>query len=99
MTKRELVNNVYDKLGLTKQECYDIVSNFFEVIKRTLAKDEDVMISDFGKFIVKQKHARRGRNPQTGEKMEIAARKVILFKLSGVLNDEINEQKGKDNLH
>ena len=100
MTKIELVNNVYDKLGFSKRECADIVDNFFEVIKGTLAKDEDVMISCFGKFIVKQKHARRGRNPHTGEAMEIAERKVILFKLSRVLNDEINEQKGrKDNLH
>ena len=93
MTKIELVNNVYNKLGFSKRECADIVDNFFEVIKGTLAKDEDVMISDFGKFIVKQKQSRRGRNPQTGEEMEITRRKVLLFRLSHVLKDQINQQK------
>lgn len=92
MTKVELVNSVYDKLGLTKQECYDIVGKFFEVIKETLAKDENVKISGLGKFIVKQKHARKGRNPKTGAKMEIKGRKVLIFKLSGVLKGKINKQ-------
>ncbi|MCX5814257.1 MAG: integration host factor subunit alpha [Proteobacteria bacterium] len=90
MTKIDIANNVYDKLGFTKEECYDIVGKFFEVIKEALAKDEGVKISGFGKFIVKQKRARRGRNPQTSEAMEITARRVLLFRLSKVLNDEIN---------
>ena len=91
MTKIELTNNVYDKLGISKRECADIVDKFFEVVKETLAKDEDVMISGLGKFIVKQKRARRGRNPQTGAEMEIKERKVLLFRLSDILKDEINE--------
>jgi len=91
MTKLDIVNNVYDKLGLSKRECADIVDRFFEVIKETLAKDEDVKISGLGKFMVKQKHARRGRNPQTGDEMEIKGRKVLLFRLSGILKDGINE--------
>ncbi len=90
MTKAEIVEQVYDKLGLSKRECADIVDRFFEAIKETLSKDEDVKISGFGKFTVKQKHARRGRNPQTGEELEIKGRKVLLFKLSHVLKDEIN---------
>ena len=93
MKKLDIENKLYDKLGLTKNECYDILEKFFETIKETLAKDENVKISGFGKFIVKQKYARRGRNPQTGKKMEIKGRKVLLFKLSGVLKNEINEQE------
>jgi integration host factor subunit alpha len=92
MTRTEITSQAQEKLGLTRQECYDIVGKFFEVIKEALAKDESVKISGFGKFIVKQKYARRGRNPQTGEKMEIKGRKVLLFRLSGVLKDKINEQ-------
>ncbi|MEI6155266.1 MAG: integration host factor subunit alpha [Deltaproteobacteria bacterium] len=90
MTRAGLIEQVYDKLDLSKRECADIVVRFFEVVKETLAKDEDVMISGLGKFRVKQKRARRGRNPQTGVKMEIKGRKVLLFKLSGVLKDGIN---------
>ena len=91
MTKLDIMNNVYDRLGISKRECADIVDRFFELVKETLAKDEDVMISGLGKFRVKQKRARRGRNPQTGAEMEIKERKVLLFRLSGVLKDKINE--------
>jgi integration host factor subunit alpha len=90
VTKIELTNNVYNKLDLTKEECYDIVSKFFEVIKEALARNETVQIFGMGKFKVKQKRARKGRNPSTGEDMEIAERKVLLFSLSSVLRDEIN---------
>jgi integration host factor subunit alpha len=99
VTKADIVNNIYDKLGFSKRECADIVGKFFAIVKETLAKGEDANISGFGKFLVKQKHARRGRNPHTGDEMEIKGRKVLLFRLSGVLKDAINEQKGKDNLH
>ena len=91
MTKIELVNNVYNKLGFSKRECADIVDRFFEIVKGTLSKDENVKISVFGNFSVKEKRARRGRNPQTGEEMEIVERKVLLFRLSQVLKDKINE--------
>ncbi len=92
MTKIDIVNKLYDKLGftLTKDKCADIAEKFFEIVKETLAKDEDVKISGFGKFAVKQKRARRGRNPQTGVEMEITARKVLIFRLSKVLNEEMN---------
>ena len=91
MTKLDIANNVYDKLGFSKRECADIVDRFFEVVKETLSKDEDVKISGLGKFTVKKKHARKGRNPQTCEELEIKGRKVLLFRLSRVLKDEINE--------
>ena len=93
MTKIDIINNVYDKLGFSKRECADIVDRFFEVIKETLARDEDAKISGFGKFRVKQKRARRGRNPQTGDEIEITERKVLLFKLSHGMKEEMNGQK------
>ena len=92
MTKIEIVTNVYEKLGFSKRECADIVDKFFEVIKETLANGENVKISGFGNFIVKQKKARRGRNPQTGYEIEIAKRKVLNYRLSQVLKDAINDK-------
>jgi len=92
MTKIEIVTNVYEKLGFSKRECADIVDKFFEVIKKTLADGENVKISGFGNFIVKQKKARRGRNPQTGDEIEIAKRKVLNYRLSQVLKDAINDK-------
>ncbi len=91
MTKSDIADNLYDRLGLSKRQCADIVDSFFEIIKETLSKNEDVKISGFGKFIVKQKGAREGRNPQTGEHIELVARKVLLFRLSHVLRDKMNE--------
>jgi integration host factor subunit alpha len=92
MTKIEIVTNVYEKLGFSKRECAEIVDKFFEVIKKTLADGENVKISGFGNFIVKQKKARRGRNPQTGDEIEIAKRKVLNYRLSQVLKDAINDK-------
>jgi integration host factor subunit alpha len=76
---------------LTKQESQQAVERLFEIMKDTLAKGEDLLISGYGKFSVKQKNARRGRNPQTKETLMLAARKVLVFKASGVLRKRINE--------
>ena len=92
MTKIEIVTNVYEKLGFSKRECAEIVDKFFELIKETLANGENVKISGFGNFIVKQKKARRGRNPQTGDEIEIVKRKVLNYRLSQVLKDAINDK-------
>ena len=90
MTKQELVTTVYEKLGFSKRESSDLVEQFFKIVKQSLAQGENVKISGLGNFVVKEKQARRGRNPQTGEVIEIAPRKVLNFKLSQVLKDEIN---------
>jgi integration host factor subunit alpha len=95
MTKLEIVTNLYEKLGFSRRECANIVDSFFESIKKTLAEGENVKISGFGNFIVKQKKARRGRNPQTGDEIEISERKVLNFRLSQVLKDEINHKSRK----
>ena len=90
MTKMEIVTSLYEKLGFSRRECAVIVDAFFEAIKKSLANGENVKISGFGNFIVKQKKARRGRNPQTGAEIEICERKVLNFKISQVLKDDIN---------
>jgi integration host factor subunit alpha len=95
MTKLEIVTNLYEKLGFSKRECANIVDRFFEIIKETLASGENVKISGFGNFVVKEKKSRRGRNPQTGDEIEISKRKVLNFRISQVLKDEINDRKGK----
>jgi integration host factor subunit alpha len=91
MTKLEIVTTVYEKLGFSKRESSDIVEHFFKIIKKNLADGENVKISGLGNFLVKDKKARKGRNPQTGEEIEIAPRKVLSFRLSQVLKDEIND--------
>ena len=95
MTKVDIVTSVYEKLGLSKRESSDIVENFFKIIKDSLAKGENVKISGLGNFVVREKKARKGRNPQTGDEIQIAPRRVLNFKLSQVLRDEINERRGK----
>src|SRR5208337_131151 len=90
MTKQEIVTTVYEKLGFSKRESSDIVEHFFAIIKQNLSEGENIKISGLGNFVVKEKKARKGRNPQTGEEIQIAPRKVLNFRLSQVLKDEIN---------
>ena len=90
MTKQEIVSTVYEKLGFSKRESSDIVEHFFKIIKERLAQGQNVKISGLGNFVVKDKKARKGRNPQTGQEIEIAPRRVLNFRLSQVLKDEIN---------
>jgi integration host factor subunit alpha len=85
LTKKEIIENVSDKIGLTKKEGMDIVDSLFEIIKDELAKGNPVKISGFGRWTVNAKKKRRGRNPQTGEEIAIGARKVVTFKPSTVL--------------
>ncbi len=90
MTKIEIIESVYEHLGIPKKDCIRIVESLFEIIKNKLGKGEDVMISGFGKWSVKAKKKRKGRNPQTGEALTIDARKVVSFKPSNVLRDAVN---------
>ena len=90
MTKIDIIQNVYEKLGFSKKESADIVETVFELIKDKLAQGEKVKISGFGNFIVKDKRSRRGRNPQTGEEISITARRVLTFKSSQVLRNALN---------
>jgi integration host factor subunit alpha len=91
VTKADLVNCIYKNLDLTKKESAIIIDELFEIIKRTLENGEKVKISGFGNFIVRQKETRKGRNPHTGDELEIAARKVVTFKPSQILKRALNE--------
>ena len=91
LTKADLVDAIYDNLPFDKQKATQIVEDWIEIIKEGLARDHKVMISGFGVFEVKSKHARPGRNPQTGDKITLTARRVVKFKASQILRKELNE--------
>lgn len=93
LTKERIITQVYEKAGLSKVKSREAVETLLEIIKDTLASGDNVLISGFGKFIVRSKGPRRGRNPQTQEALELKARKVVVFKTSGVLRNKINVQK------
>ncbi len=92
LTKIQIIEAIQNQTGFTKNKSSEIIETFLEIIKNTLASEEDVMISGFGKFCVKEKNERKGRNPATGEDLMLTARKVVTFKCSGKLRDKINGQ-------
>lgn len=90
LTKDKIINEVYSQLGLRKNDARQVVEQLLEIMKRTLENGEDLLISGFGKFVVKEKKARRGRNPQTRRDLQLRARRVVVFKTSGILRKKIN---------
>jgi len=90
LTKEKIINDVYHQVGLSKTQSRTVVERLFEITKNTLARGEDLLVSGFGKFVVREKKARRGRNPQTTEDLHLRARRVVVFKISGVLRKKIN---------
>jgi integration host factor subunit alpha len=90
LTKDKLTARLQTQIGMTKSESRQIVERVFEIMKSTLADGEDLLISGFGKFNVREKNERRGRNPQTKEKLMLRARRVVVFKTSGVLRERVN---------
>ena len=90
MTKADIVEKIYQQLGFSKKEAADIVEFMFSVMKKTLKQGEKIKISGFGNFVVREKMARVGRNPQTGQTIEISARRVLTFKPSQILKQAIN---------
>jgi integration host factor subunit alpha len=90
-TKSDLIHAVADANGFHKNNSAELIETLIDLITAKLASGEDVLISGFGKFCVKKKRERRGRNPATGEDMMLAARRVVSFKCSGQLRDKINK--------
>ena len=90
LTKIDIIDSVCEQFGIPKKDCVRIVESLLDIIKDDLDKGNDVMISGFGKWSVKAKKARKGRNPKTGKAMTIVARKVVTFKPSHVLRDAVN---------
>jgi integration host factor subunit alpha len=91
LTKEKIINSIYSQVGLSKSQSRIVLERLLEIMKQTMEGGEDILISGFGKFEVKKKSARRGRNPQTTEDLQLRARRVVVFKTSGVLRDKINQ--------
>ena len=89
VTKADLADTLFNELGLNKREAKEIVELFFEKIRIALETGDSVKLSGFGNFIVREKKPRPGRNPKTGEKIPITARRVVMFKASQKLKDRI----------
>ncbi len=90
LTKAQIIEEIRTKNGFTRKQSTETVETFLEIIKSTLESGEDVLVTGFGKFSVKQKAERRGRNPATGEDLMLAPRKVVTFRCSGKLRDKID---------
>ncbi|MCK5516715.1 MAG: integration host factor subunit alpha [Desulfobulbaceae bacterium] len=91
LTKADLIQQVYKTHQfLTKAQATESVETFLSLSKTSLISGEDLLLSGFGKFNVKDKRARRGRNPQTGDDLTLDARRVVTFKPSGILRTKIN---------
>ncbi len=92
LTKNHIIDSIQDSLGLPRNKSVELTETLLELIKKTLESGDDIMISGFGKFCVKQKKKRRGRNPATGDDMMLDPRKVVTFTCSGKLRERINNQ-------
>ncbi len=90
LTKANIVEAAAEQIGYTKNQSLEMIEILLEIIKRTLESGEDVMVSGFGKFCVKTKHGRRGRNPATGEDMILEPRRVVTFRCSPKLKGKVN---------
>src|SRR5450432_2279634 len=90
MTKADIIEGVYERVGFSKKESAEIVELVFDTLKETLERGDRIKVSGFGNFQVRQKNARVGRNPQTGKEIEISARRVLTFRPSQVLKSALN---------
>ena len=95
ITKAHIVEAVAEEIGYTKHQSFEIIETLLEIIKRTLESGDDVLVSRFGKFCVKEKYERRGRNPATGEDMMMEPRRVVTFRCSRQLRDKVNGRRRK----
>jgi integration host factor subunit alpha len=93
LTKADLVDSIYTNLPIDKQKATQIIEDWIELLKEGLEQDSKVMLSGFGVFVVNSKHERIGRNPQTGDRITLAARKVVKFKPSQILKRQLNGEK------
>ena len=90
LTKVDIVESIKEQFGFTKNQSFETIETLLEIMKKTLESGEDILVSGFGKFCVKEKAERRGRNPATGGDMMLAPRKVVTFNCSGKLRERVN---------
>jgi len=93
LTKNHIISALHNQLELPKTRSTELVESLLEIIKKSLENSEDVLISGFGKFSVKTKNERRGRNPQTGQDLVLGSRRVVTFRCSPVLRERINKEE------
>jgi len=93
LTKAHVAKTIHNHCGFTNDRSAQLVGSLLEIIKQTLESAEDILITGFGKFCVKEKRERRGRNPQTGDDLMLDSRRVVTFRCSGVLRDKINGKR------
>jgi len=93
LTKARIAKTIHSRLHFTNDRSAQLVDSLLETIKRTLENGEDILISGFGKFSVKEKNEQRGRNPQTREDLMLGERRVVTFRCSGALRDKINGKR------
>ncbi|MBF0621641.1 MAG: integration host factor subunit alpha [Magnetococcales bacterium] len=93
MTRMDLVDAVYQKSGFSRKESADLVETVFEIVKENLSEGDPMKLTGFGNFTVRSKNPRPGRNPKTGEEIEITARKVVTFKPSQILRNKVDSGK------
>lgn len=89
LTKTDVVDAIQQRIGFSRKKSTDLIETFIEIMKRTIESGDDVLISGFGKFCVKEKNQRKGRNPATGQDMLLDPRRVVTFKCSSVLRDKV----------
>ena len=94
LTRADIIESVHNRLGFPKRQSAELMETLIETIKGSLESGEDVLVSGFGKFCVKVKKERRGRNPATGDDLMLSSRKVVLFRCSHKLRDKINRETG-----
>lgn len=93
LTKAMIIDVIHNQLGYPKNKSAELLEILLEIMKGTLEKGEDVLISGFGKFCVKDKQERRGRNPATGDDMILSKRRVVTFRCSHLLRSKINGEE------
>lgn len=91
LTRADLTEKIYEELGLSRSESATLVESVLDEIADSLVAGENVKISSFGSFLVRQKNGRVGRNPKTGEEVPIDPRRVLVFRPSQVMRDDIND--------
>ena len=91
LTKNDIVQQIQNQLGFPKNQSKEITESLLELIKSVMESGEDFLVSGFGKFSVKEKAERKGRNPATGDDVILPARRVVTFKWSGKLREKVNK--------
>jgi integration host factor subunit alpha len=93
LTKKRIIRSIQNHCGYSKKRSIKLVESLVEIIKSTLESGEDVLITGFGKFCIKDKRERRGRNPASGDRMMLRSRKVVTFRYSSVLRKKIKAER------